>query len=970
MYNKFLLKPLAAALVLGATATAVKAQTTDTGQVEEVVVTALGIKKQQRALGYAVQGVSGRELQGSGEQNVVQSISSKVAGALVTGSGGTPGSSSKILLRGAATFTGSNQPLFVVDGVPIDNSTSQSSPGDYPFNANLQGVNNSNRAIDINPDDIESISVLKGPSGAALYGVRGANGVIIITTKRGGANGKRFSAEFGSTFDWSSVNKLPEKQMTYGQGIGGGRFDADGNVQAEGAVNKNIPYAWGPMIPAGEAYDNPGTFFQTALSNTNNLGITVNGDNTSARFSVGNTQQSGIVPNTNFHRTTVRVNTDSRVTDKLTVGSSINLINSGGTRAQNGSNLSGTMLSLMRMPADFNILGGTGEGKDGLAYKNADGSGHTYYTYYDNPYWTVYENPFTDDVNRILGNINTNYQVNDWLTANWRVGTDQYTDSRKQIFAVGSWQPDNAPGGEVNENVIRYREWYSDLVLTAKKQINADLDATITAGNNLNHRYSSSQFLRGRDLAIPNFYNLSNASNLYSDGGYSEVRTAAMFGGVELNYSNFLYVNFTGRNEWASTFGSAKNNFFYPSVNTSLVFTELMGRSDVLSFGKLRLAYAEAGINPGPYGTQTYYGQPSFTDGFTSGIGFPYLGMNGFGMSNGLGNNALAPERVTGKEVGVDLRFFSGKLNVDLTVYNQKSSDILISMPIASSSGFGGVVKNSGEMVNKGIELLVNGTIIKNDNFSWDMGINWSRNRSEVLALAPGVDEINIEAAFSSAGSYAIVGEPYGALYGARWARDEAGNLLIDDDGTPFADSKRGNIGNPFPDWFGGLRNTFNIKGVSLTMLWDFRQGGDIWCGTYARMNNYGMTEASADRGRTYLIEGVRVSDGARNTTEVDAETYWRYFKGDAGGPAENAVYDGSWKRLRELGLNYKLPVTINGINSITLGAVGRNLLLFTDYPGVDPETSLTGAGSNIGGFDYFNNPGAKSFMFSVKLGF
>ena len=631
MKFKELLKPLTAAVVLTSSLASVNAQTagsaTDTGRVEEVVVTALGIKKQQRSLGYAVQSVKGKELVGSGEQNVVQALSSKVAGALVTSSSGTPGASSRILLRGAATFTGNNQPLFVVDGVPIDNSTDQSTAGDYPFNSNLQGVNNSNRAVDINPDDIENITVLKGPAAASLYGVRGANGAIIITTKRGQKGGKRFSAEFSSTMDWSKVNKLPEKQFAYGQGLGGGGQKIDsagvkknfagtippGWTLVDVGSSATTPNSWGPKIADGKSFDNAGNFFKTAMSMTNNLGITVNGENTSARFSVGNTQQDGIVPNTSFERTTIRVNTDSRVTDKLSVGSSVNLINSGGTRAQNGSNLSGVMLGLMRAPADFDLAGGAGA--DG--YTNADGTQHQYFPIYDNPYWTVYRNPFTDDVNRIIGNVNAQYKPLDWLSVNYRVGTDQYTDSRQQIFAVGSWQPDNSPGGEVSQNVLRYKEVYSDLVLNANRNINEDLSVNVTLGNNLNTRTSSDQYLRGRDLAVPNFYNLSNASNLYASQGYGTTKNAAIFGGAEFAFKNFLYLNASGRNEWASTFGNKKSSFFYPSVSGSLVFSELMDKGGLISFGKMRVAYAQAGINPPAYDTSTLYGHPLFTDVFT-----------------------------------------------------------------------------------------------------------------------------------------------------------------------------------------------------------------------------------------------------------------------------------------------------------------------------------------------------------------
>ena len=1004
MKFKELLKPLAAAVVLTSSVAAVNAQTvgssTDTGRVEEVVVTALGIKKQQRALGYAVQSVKGKELVGSGEQNVVQALSSKVAGALVTSSSGTPGASSRILLRGAATFTGNNQPLFVVDGVPIDNSTDQSTAGDYPFNSNLQGVNNSNRAVDINPDDIESITVLKGPAAASLYGVRGANGAIIITTKRGQKGGKRFSAEFSSTMDWSKVNKLPEKQFAYGQGLGGGGQKIDsagvkknftgtippGWTLVDAGASATTPNSWGPAIEKGKHIDNAGNFFKTAMSMTNNLGITVNGENTSARFSVGNTQQDGIVPNTSFERTTIRVNTDSRVTDKLSVGSSVNLINSGGTRAQNGSNLSGVMLGLMRAPADFDLMGG--DGADG--YTNADGTQRQFFPIYDNPYWTVYRNPFTDDVNRIIGNVNAQYKPLDWLSVNYRVGTDQYTDSRQQIFAVGSWQPDNSPGGEVSQNVLRYKEVYSDLVLNANRNINEDLSVNVTLGNNLNTRTSSDQYLRGRDLAVPNFYNLSNASNLYASQGYGTTKNAAIFGGAEFAFKNFLYLNASGRNEWASTFGNKKSSFFYPSVSGSLVFSELMEKGGLISFGKMRVAYAQAGINPPAYATRTYYGQPLFTDGFTGGLGFPYLGQNGFGQGNGLGNQGLMPERRTSTELGFDVRMFDSRLTIDLTLYEQKSTDLLVSMPLAASSGYGSVRQNSGSMTNKGVELMLGVTAIKNKNLTWEIAANFGMNKNEVLSLAPGVDEINIESAFASIGSYAIVGQSYGSMYGSRILRHSDGSMIIGANGLPVLNNTRGNIGNPYPDWIGSLRNTLNVKGLNITALIDVRKGGDIWCGTYARMSQYGIIAESENRSETKIIEGKRIVAGtpkydsktglitneseltfADNARPINAFNYYRSYLGDGpGSSAEMAVYDGSWVRLRELGVSYRINLKGNkNLSYVDLGVVGRNLWLSTKYPGVDPETSLTGASSNIGGFDYFNNPGLKSFMFNIKLG-
>ncbi len=933
--------------------------------ISTITVTALGIKKQQRSLGNSVQTVKGSEVAGSGEQNVIQGISSKVAGALVTGSGGTPGASSRIILRGASSFTGENQPLVVVDGVPINNETTQSSPEDYPFNPDLQGVNNSNRAIDINPDDIETISVLKGPAAAALYGVRGANGAIIITTKRGNAGGKQFSVDVNSSFEFSQVNKLPQKQRLYGQGDGGGAMDINGNPIEEGTAKRTVSRSWGAKT--NNPYNNENTLFKTGFNMNHNIGVTVGGDRTTARFSVGSTRQTGVVPNTEFNRLSARVNTDTRLGQKFILSSSVNLINSGGIRPQNGSNLSGLMLTLMRSPADFNIAGGDGSKN----YLNKDGSQYQYFANYDNPLFTVYENPFRDNVNRMLGNMSLNYSPLEWLTATWRVGTDQYTDSRKQIFAVGSWNTDNAPGGEIDENILKYKEIYSDLLLNITKNLGRNLGMNLMLGNNLNSRNNTDQFLRGRDLAVPNFYNLSNASNRYASSSEVTIKTAALFFNAEFDYKKYLYLNVTGRNEWASTFGANKSSFFYPSANMAFVFSEFIPKNNILSFGKARVSYAQAGKNPTAYATRTYYVNPYFTDGFTGGLNFPYLGQNGFGLSDILGNADLRPEKTTGTEIGFDLRFLKGRLNLDLTLYKQVSTDILVNMPLAPSTGFQRVLQNSGSMENKGIEVILGGSPIKKRHFEWNAMLNFASNRNRVTKLAPGVKEIEIESGFSSIGSYAIVDQPYGVLYGSRWERNSEGKLIIGADGLPLVANTRGKIGNPYPKWYGGLRNTLKYKKVNFTFLFDVRKGGDIWNGTWARMNNLGLTDESGNRNQTYIIEGVNESDGQPNTTPVSAANYYRVYKGDNGNyAAENAVQDGSWLRLREVGLSYTLPFKLGKtLKKVEVGFVGRNLLLFTAYKGVDPETSLTGAGSNIGGFDYFNNPGTKSFMFNLKLG-
>ncbi|GAB4418799.1 MAG: SusC/RagA family TonB-linked outer membrane protein [Bacteroidia bacterium] len=950
----------------------------DVLQLEEVVVTALGISREKKSLGYAVQDVTGDELSGSGEVNVIQALSAKAAGIQVVGSGGTPGASSKVLIRGASTFTNENQPLIVVDGVPIDNETVQTAGRDYPFNENLTGVNNSNRAIDINPDDIASVTVLKGPAAAALYGVRAGNGAIIITTKRGGKG--RVVATFRTSLEISQVNKLPDLQDTYAQGdLRSGvptYLPADpGPDNVHGTaddVSGGSSSSWGPKIadlPGVGTYDNMGTFFRTAYSTNNNLSLSGGTDQTSFRLSVGYLLQNGIVPNSDFGRVSVRLTSDTRLSSQVKVGGTVNYINSGGTRVQNGSNLSGVMLTLTRTPPSFNLRG---EGEQGWLYPNS--AQRQYFAIYDNPYFTAYENPFTDQVDRVLGNAYATWQPLKWLQATWRVGGDIYSDQRQQIYAIGSWEPDNAPLGELRENTLRYREVYSDLLVSATYEQD-DLRAGITLGNNFNHRYRQDLFARGRNLAVPGFYNFSNTNDLYTSEFEETVRTAALFFDAQASWRDLLFLNLTGRNEWASTFGESKNNFFYPSANLAFAFSELMPENAVFSFGKVRLAYAQSGINPDPYNTRNLFVQPFFTDGFTNGLSFPYLGLTGFGYSASLGNAELRPEKVTGLEAGFDLRFFLGRLNLDLTLYQQTSTDLLVLRPLAGSTGYRFVYGNFGSMVNRGIEAIVSGDPVKTDAFQWNITVNFTRNVNEVLETAEGVDEINIETAFGSIGSFAIVGQPYGALYASLWQRNEQGELIINPNtGLPLIEPQDGNVGNPFPDWLAGVRNTFTFKGLSLTALLDIRQGGDIWCGTCARLDRLGMTERSADRERTYIIPGVIANpDGSfrPNDIEISAYTYYQRFVGDNGAAEEEAVYDGSWVRLRELGLSYTLPLDKKGfLKQADIALSGRNLWLLTDYPGVDPETSLTGAGSNVSGFDYFNNPGTRSFIATLGLGF
>jgi len=950
---------------------------------DEVVVTALGVKRETKALGYAVENVSGDELTRSGEVNAIEALAGKAAGVQVIGSGGTPGASAKILIRGNSTFTGENQPLIVVDGVPIDNTTSSSVAGDYPFNQTLAGVNNSNRGLDLNPDDIESVTVLKGPAAAALYGVRAGNGAIVYTTKRG-TYGQKLKVSYNFSADISQINKMPDLQTRYAQGYGGGADDGEGGL-TDGTYltmsdeSAGTSSSWGPRISTLEginSYDNSDLFFKNGTAFTHNISVSGGGEKSAFRIAISQLDQSGMVPNTTLNRTSVRFTGDIDITKDFRMGATANYVHTGGFKAQNGSNLSGVMLGLSRAPASWNVKGGEGEN----GYTNADGTQYQYFLYYDNPLWTVYRNPFHDNVNRFLGNVFFDYHPYNWLKVVYRLGVDTYTDNRKQVFEIGSWDPASAPEGELYDNTLRRFETYHDLLITGDHRFSDNFRGSLTVGGNINHREFQDTYARSRFLSIPGFHNLSNGSDLYASEYTEYVRTSALFFDLNLEFMNQLYLNVTGRNEWSSTFGPNKNNFFYPSASLSWVFTELLDIS-WWDFGKARLAIAQAGISPDPYTSQTYFTSPLMTDGFTDGFSFPYLGQAGFGWSSQLGNSDLQPELVTGYEFGLDLRFFKGRLNLDLTLYRQNSSNILVFRPIAPSTGYNTFVSNSGKMFNKGIEIILSGDIIRKSDFTWNAQLNYSLNENEVTELASGVDEINVEAAFTSIGGYAIVGQPYGVMYGTKYQKTEDGRFIINPEtGLPFVEDERGYIGNPFPKWLAGLRNTLSYKGLSLTFLFDRRTGGDIWCGTINRLNRLGRTENVADardNNTKYVVPGVYVDDAGNitgeNNVELDPATYWSSFKGDAAGSAvSEAIYDGSWFRLRDVTLSYNINMHKyqKVIRSIEVYVTGRNLWLSTDYPGVDPETSLTGAGSNNTGLDYFNNPGSRSYIFGIRLDF
>ncbi|HRH66823.1 MAG TPA: SusC/RagA family TonB-linked outer membrane protein, partial [Bacteroidia bacterium] len=832
----------------------------DVLKLNEVVVTALGIEKETRSLGYSTTKVSGDDVVKSREVNVVSALSGKVAGVQITSSAGTPGASSKILLRGNKSFTGENQPLFVIDGVPLDNSTNATSGNDYPFNNYLEQVNYSNRAIDINPDDIESINVLKGPAAATLYGERGANGAIVITTKKA-KYGQKTEVTLSSSLQWDVVNQLPELQSTYAQGNGGGYTGSPGTYStwtpgaddifgtdddAIGTAN-----SWGPKISdlGMSSYDNAENFFQTGLTKNNNISISSGTDKNAYRLSISHTDQTGIIPNTEFKRLSARLTAQSQLSQKISVVSTVNLITAGGNKAQQGSNLSGVMLSLLRAPASYDLRTGSES-----VWEHPNGSQFNYFAAYDNPYWSAANNTFRENNTRILSNIAANYYPTNWLKFTWRPGIDTYNEVRKGIFAVGSNNSAQTLGGQISENTIHHEEIYNDFLATLTHDFNK-VSTTLILGANANQRLDKFLFARGRNLAIRGFYNLGNAADLYADQTTIRRRSSALFADFSFGFDNTIFIGLTARQEWSSTFGVNKRSFFYPGANLSFVFTELKplkNISKVLSFGKLRAAFATAAASPPAYSSINTYNKPFFSDGFTNGLAFPYLGQNGYGTNSVIGNPDLQPEETSGPELGIELKFFNDRITFDGTYYNQTTKNILLVRPVPYSSGHSALYDNAGEMVNKGIELELGIIPIRSKKFSWSIDANYAANKNEVTKLATGVDQIEIEVGFGDPGVFAKVGEPYGVLYGTTWERDASGNLIVDASGLPIPSSTLSKVGDGYPKFTAGFRNTFTYMNFSLSALIDVREGGDIWNGTQARLNRIGRSEASGDREGTF----------------------------------------------------------------------------------------------------------------------
>jgi TonB-linked SusC/RagA family outer membrane protein len=948
-------------LTVGTGSTLIVRLKEDVSQLNEVVVTAMGIKREKRALGYSVQEIQSDELLKNKDPNIINSLNGKIAGINVTNSGGAPGASSSIIIRGGTSLERDNQPLFVIDGMPMDNSTGQGDNSAFDGSTNIS-TTNGNRAMDINPEDIESISVLKGPAAAALYGLRAAAGAIVITTKKGkeGVTAVTVTPRFMT--NW--VNKLPEQQSLYKQGS-----------YYSGTFTNQTTRSWGDKFTAGETvYDNLGNFFQPAYAYDNSF--TVSGGTAKSNFylSASNLDQSGIVPTTDFNRSTVRFNGEQKagiftfgVTSSYSKSKTQKTLTGSGLWGSNGG---GYMESIVSWPRS----------DDMTVYLNPDGSKFRLLptleledlTDIENPYWIINKNPQNDETNRFLGNAYANVKVADWFDVTYRLGIDNYTTIFNSLTAVGSSVKEDWQQGMISETNRNYNYINSNLMLNFHKTFGDDWDFALLLGGTSEDTRIRSNSLRAQKFEIPDFISLNNAAqgNKFYSQGITNRRLVGLYGDFRASYRNMLYLGITGRNDWSSTLPIQNQSFFYPSVSGSFVFSELIPQNDILSFGKLRASWAQVGKDAPAYQTNTYLFGPELTIG------------GGFRNNWTRGNDILKPETTTSTEFGTEMRFLKDRIGLDFTYYINNSKDQILQPRVSNATGYILSYVNTGEIENKGIEISLNGTPVKTSDFSWTATLNFSHNKGVVKELPGALPILYVtDVQVGNAKAASFNDGDFMGLSGSKWQTDANGNLLLDwTTGYPLTGTLQTlAVGNREPKFLGGLNNSLSYKNLNLSFLFDFRKGGDIYNGTEYLQVAYGLSKLTENRGSTISFTGMSLNPVTKVNEPVTREVVAneKYYRDIYLNNAEFFIEEVNWVRLRSASLTYSLPQDVlqrvKFIKGASITATGTNLLLFTNYSGMDPETSAAGAGvvgSGSVGIDYAGVPATAGFALGLNLKF
>jgi len=898
---------------------------------DEVVVTALGIKREKRQLTYSTQEVSGEEIAKTKEPNVLNALTGKVSGVQITSSSGQPGSSSRIVIRGTSSLSGNNEALIVVDGVPINNEQTGN-------NGNGNGIS---RFSDIDPAIIESINVLKGSAASALYGSSAARGVVIVTTKNGAKNAKA-SINFSSQF---SVDKAiyPEVQDVYALGDRGVYWNGEDSDQKTSLV-------WGPRLDTLTVNGQPvrnvnpmDAFFQTGKTYNNTLSVQGGTDKSNYFMSYSYLDQEGTVPTTDYKRHAAFAKFSNKVFDQLTANFQFNYVATTAHRTSEGYGLESPLWTIYTAPFNWDPLPAT----------NEDGTQRMFRYSRNNPYWAL-ENIYTDvRGNRFLPIATFTYTPASWLTITERLGADIYSEQSKYHEAPSDVL---ATTGTLRDRNNNYRQFNHDLIAEVRKQFGDDFELGLLVGNNVFSTYSQVYQLTGTGgFTVADFNNISNTENQTSTENYSRFRRVSFYAQPTLDYKRLLNLSFTGRLEQSSVFEKDNRTYVYGSASAGFVFSELLKESAPwLTFGKLRASYSKVGNdNVSPYATSTVYSIAN---------NFPFNGIPGFLISDVLGNANLKNETTTELELGLEAQFFNNRIGLEFNYFDRDHQDLLSYVTLANSTGYSNSYINAGNMYNHGIEALLNVSPIKNKNFSWDFTFNFTKIKNRVTYLNDGAESVNIGQ------TYAFVGDPYGTFYGAGYSYNDQGELLIDDTGLPVvSESKK--IGNIQPDWLAGLNNTLTYKNLSLNFFFDMRKGGDLMNSDDRYGFFYGTAKATEDR-EDRVVEGVNVNTGEVNSVSVSAEDYYQRLNLIY----EAAIQDGTYIKLRNVNLTYNFPQNLvqkTPFQRIALTATGRNLWIYAPhFTGSDPEVSSYGTDNGAQGLYGNAVPTSRSYNFTLSLTF
>jgi TonB-linked SusC/RagA family outer membrane protein len=956
---------------------------------DAVVVTALGVSRQRKSLGYATQELKAADISEAKESNLVNALAGKVAGVRITNTQGDMGSS-RIIIRGETSIAGNNQPLFVVDDVPVDNSQlGAGGSRDYR-----------NAIADLNAEDIETISVLKGPNAAALYGSRAAHGVILIKTKSGRKK-QGIGVTVNSNTTLSSLLILPEYQNVFGQGSEGKFSYVDGKG---GGINDGVDESWGPKlngqlipqfysngtpVPFVAHPNNVRDFFKTGVTLTNSIALEGAGDSYNYRIAFGNEKQTGIIPNSEARKNNVAFNAQFTVTPKIKIGVNANYIvnNAPNLPGAGGKRATSTMLQFTWFGRQVDI--------DQLRdYKDASGNTFNWNnSYYSNPYWVAYENTVSQRRNRFIGSVKLDYAILDGLNFNFRTGSDYYNDRRKIRIAYGT---NGTPYGSYEEDAFTVNENNTEATLRYNKNINEDFSIDVLAGGNIRSKYFEENDQQAPRLAVANVYTLSNSRDpLVSSSYYSKLKTYSAFASAQIGFRNYAFLNLTARNDRSSTLPQQNLSYYYPSVNASFVLTEAFHlKSPVLNYARIRGGWSKVGADADPYQLINTY---NFNAPFN---GNPQLTTSGVDL-----NPDLRSESTNSTELGFEAGLWHNRVRLDVSLYNTNSIDQILKVDVSATTGYTQKLLNAGKINNKGIEVQLGVTPVKSKFFQWDVDVNYAANKSKVLKLDDdGRLQNYVLGSYRNVQVIASVGKAYGTLFGNAYLRDAAGNIIVNNSGIPQADPNKKVLGKYTPDWVGGITNSFSYKDFHVSFLVDASIGGSLFAGTNSTGSYTGVLAMTlpgrdADHGGLYyyypgnnksngtvalpkggnapggetvyddgmIWKGVTAT-GSANTTVIPASQYYKAPRSIE----EQFVYSASYVKLREVKLGYTIPAKfirkIKGV-SATVSLVGRNLwIIHKDVPNIDPETAFTNG--NAQGLEDLTNPTVRSYGFNINVKF